>query len=258
MAYTEEDYADLGRQRHSAIHRLMFERRMFLAGTWGADFHPDLRPQADEIIVQPHKGLDVFQTDLPEHLERLGTTHLVIAGMTANLCCESTGRTAMERGYDVTYLWDAIGAAGLPAYESSIRVNYPLVANAEMDVDEFLAAIQPVLLGEPAEVGDTVYGSDHGEIGKVEKVVTADDETGYMIVTHGVLLEKDTYVPLDAIARRSGRRLFINIPKLVIGSMPWDEPPSAQAQAAKLGPRRDAVEHLYGSRSPSVDAPVSK
>ncbi len=49
-------------------------------------------------------------TDLPEHLERLGTTHLVIAGMTANLCCESTGRHAVERGFDVTYLSDAIGS----------------------------------------------------------------------------------------------------------------------------------------------------
>ncbi|MFN2503889.1 MAG: cysteine hydrolase family protein, partial [Acidimicrobiales bacterium] len=92
MAYTAEDYADDRLQRRSGINRIMFEQKMFLAGSWGAAFHPDLRPGDDEVVLLPHKGTDVFETDLPEHLGRLGTTHLVIAGMTANLCCESTGR----------------------------------------------------------------------------------------------------------------------------------------------------------------------
>jgi nicotinamidase-related amidase len=96
MAYTEEDYRDHGLHQRSGINRVMFENKMFLAGSWGADFHPDLRPRADEVVLLPHKGVDVFETDLPEELQRLGTTHLVIAGMTANLCCESTGRRAME------------------------------------------------------------------------------------------------------------------------------------------------------------------
>lgn len=136
MACTEEDYADERWQRRSGINRIMFELEMFLAGTWGADFHPDLRPLATETVLLPHKGTDVFETDLPEHLRRLGTTQQVIAGMTANLCCESTGRHAMEHGYDVTFAWDAIGAENLPAYEASIRVNYPLIANAVMSVDD--------------------------------------------------------------------------------------------------------------------------
>ena len=71
-------------------------------------------------MLLPHKGTDVFETDLPEHLQRLGITHLVICGMTANLCCESTGRHAAEHGYDVTFLSDAIGAENMPAYEASI------------------------------------------------------------------------------------------------------------------------------------------
>ncbi|MBV8521365.1 MAG: isochorismatase family protein [Acetobacteraceae bacterium] len=53
---------------------------------------------AGKIVLLSHKESDVFETDLPEHLQRLGMTHLVIAGMTANLCCESTGRRAVERG----------------------------------------------------------------------------------------------------------------------------------------------------------------
>ncbi len=81
MAYTEEDYADKALHRRSGINRIMFENKMFLAGSWGADFHPDLRPRDDETVLLPHKGIDVFETDLRDRLQRLGTTHLVIAGM---------------------------------------------------------------------------------------------------------------------------------------------------------------------------------
>ncbi len=254
MAFTEEDYANEQLQRRSGVNRYMFEKKMFLAGSWGADFHPDLQPQESDTILLPHKSIDVFETDLPHHLERMGITHLVIAGMTANLCCESTGRHAMEKGFDVTFLSDAIGADNIPAYEASIRVNYPLIANAVMTVSEFLAAVDTLAVGNiEIQAGDTVFGSDHGEIGTVEKVVEATKETeGYLLVPRGLIFQTDTYIPLDAIVKRSGMDVFINIPKLVIGEMPWSEPPMPIETQAKFGLPADGVDKLYGSRSPSV------
>ncbi|CAN5774954.1 hypothetical protein BH20VER1_BH20VER1_07630 [soil metagenome] len=254
MAYTEEDYANEQLQRRSGINRLMFERKMFLAGSWGADFHPDLQPREGDTVLLPHKSCDVFTTDLPEHLRRMGISHLVIAGMTANLCCESTGRHAMEAGFDVTFLSDAIGAASIPEYEAAILLNFPLIANAVITVDEFLAAIgDSAATPVGVQAGDTVRGSDHGEIGTVEKVVPATDEAdGYLLVPRGLIFKTDTYVPLDAVTKRSGTEVFINIPKLVVGTMPWSEPPSQSDQHAKRGPRAAEVDKLYGSRCPSV------
>ncbi|MBA3716561.1 MAG: cysteine hydrolase, partial [Pyrinomonadaceae bacterium] len=254
MAYTEEDYAGEQLHRRSGINRLMFEKKMFLAGSWGADFHPDLQPREGDTVLLPHKSIDVFETDLPDHLRRMGVTHLVIAGMAANLCCESTGRHAMEKGFDVTFLSDAIGAAGVPAYEAAIRVNYPLIANAVITVDEFLAAVDASTAGAiDVQPGDTVRGSDHGEIGTVDKVVEATEETeGYLLVPRGLLFQTDTYIPLDAVIKRAGTEVFINIPKLVIGEMPWGEPPSRTDRQAKHGPRATEVDKLYGSRSPSI------
>ncbi len=254
MAYTEEDYADHQLQRRSGINRIMFEKKMFLAGSWGADFHPDLQPRADEIVLQPHKSCDVFTTDLPDHLQRLGTTHLVIAGMTANLCCESTGRHAVEAGYDVTYIGNAIGAESIPAYEVSVMVNFPLLSNAVMNVDEFLAAVdasaQGVLRVQP---GDRVFGSDHLEVGTVEQVVAATDDTdGYLIVPRGLIFHTDTYIPMEAVVRRAGTDVFINVPKIVVGGMPWSEVPLRAERQAMRGPRAGDVSHLYGSRSPSI------
>jgi ureidoacrylate peracid hydrolase len=164
MAFTAEDYANTQLQRRSGINRIMFERRMFLAGSWGAAFHPHLQPQEGDVVLLPHKGVDVFQTDLPQHLERLGTTHLVIAGMTANLCCESTGRHAMERGYDVTFLRDAIGADTVAAYEAAVRLSYPLIGNGVLTVAELLNGLAdgPRL----PRTGDAVVGSDRVRIGR--------------------------------------------------------------------------------------------
>ena len=256
MAYTEEDYAQRALQRRSGINRVMFERRMFLAGSWGADFHPDLRPLPEETVLLPHKGNDVFETDLPGHLRRLGTTHLVIAGMTAGLCVEATGRRAMEAGYDVTFLADAIGADSIPSYEAAVHLTYPLIANAVLAADEFLAAVdasaQDRVYPEP---GDTVRGSDRGEIGTVKEVVAATEEgDAYLLVPRGLIFRQDTHIPLDAVVRRAGTDVFINVPKLVVGMMPWGEPPTRAAQRAKRGPRAADVPALYGSRAPSIQA----
>ncbi|MBW3628117.1 MAG: cysteine hydrolase [Gemmatimonadetes bacterium] len=254
MAYTEEDYAHHELHRRSGINRIMFERKMFLAGSWGADFHPDLQPAPSDVVLLPHKGTDVFQTDLPEHLERLGVTHLVIAGMTANLCCESTGRHATEAGYDVTFLADAIGSESIPSYEAAIHLNFPLIANGVMKVEEFLSALhEPEARLVDVQVGDVVHGSDHFKIGEVKEVVPASGSNeAYMLVPRGIVFEKDTYIPLDAVVKRVGTDVFINMPKLVIGMMPWAEAPTPGGRREKLGPASADVEKLYRSRSPSI------
>ncbi|MFU8831372.1 MAG: isochorismatase family protein [Wenzhouxiangella sp.] len=252
MAYTEHDYADDALQHRSGINRIMFERRMFLAGSWGADFHEQLRPLDDEIVLKPHKGTDVFETDLPEHLQQLSITHLVIAGMTANLCCESTGRHAAEAGYDVTFLSDAIGSESVPSYEAAIRVNYPLIGNGVIQVEQFVAALGEADPGE-VQAGDTVYGSDHLKIGTVDRVERGNgDVEPHLVVPRGLVFSHDVFVPLDAVVRRIGTDAFINVPRLVIGEIPWDEPPTRQDRHDKSGPVEQTVEKLYSSRSPSA------
>jgi ureidoacrylate peracid hydrolase len=251
MAYTEEDYTHQQLHRRSGINRVMFEKKMFLAGSFGADFHADIQPQPGDVILEPHKGTDVLETDLRDHLDRLGSTHLVLAGMTANLCVESTGRHASELGYDVTFLSDAIGAESLPAYEASIHLNYPLIGNAVMEVDDFLAALGPAP-DAAVRIGDEVYGSDRSKIGTVKEIVPAQgDVPGYLAVPRG-LLNKDTFIPLDAVMHRAEDRVYVNVPELVVGKMPWDERPSAQSARAKLGTPAARVEALYRSHAPTA------
>lgn len=253
MAYTEEDYAHEHLQKRSGINRMMYEMKMFQAGSWGADFHPDLQPQAGDVILQPHKSCDVFQTDLKEELEKRGTTHLVIAGMTANLCCESTGRHAMERGYDVTFISDAIGAAGVAEYEAAIQINFPLIANTVIKTEDFLNAIEGhhAVWGQIQE-GDTVKGSDGGEIGTVKEFVQpCPNCEGYLLVPMGVIFKEDTYIPLDTVIKRTETDVFINVPKMIAGKMPWNVPPTRETSKEKQGQPAAQVDKLYQSFAPT-------
>ncbi len=72
-----------------------------------------------------------------------------------------------------------------------------------------------------------------------------------MVVPRGLVFKLDTFIPLDAVIKRVGTTAFVNEPKLGVGLMPWDAPPSRVDRQAKLGPPAAAVDNLYGSRSPS-------
>ena len=140
MAYSEEDYTTW--KHLTGIHKKMYENRMFEAGSWGADFHPELKPNPGEVIILPHKNIDVFATtDLGTQLGQHDVEYGVFAGMSATLCVESTTRTAMEQGYHVTVIKDATAAAGgIEAYEAVMKFDYPLISHAVLTVDEFFEA----------------------------------------------------------------------------------------------------------------------
>jgi len=90
----------------------------------------------------------------------------------------------------------------------------------------------------------------------VDKVVAATTETeGYLLMPRGLIFKTDTYIPLDAVVRRSGTDVFINIPKLIVGTMPWDKHPIRAERYAKQGPRATDVDKLYGSCAPSGQKP---
>ncbi|MEV4410808.1 isochorismatase family cysteine hydrolase [Catellatospora sp. NPDC049609] len=140
MSYTEHEYASWGRL--TGIHRQMFDNRLFQAGTWAVEYHPELAPAPGEVSLAAHKNIDVFaSTDLDAQLRHHGVDHLAVAGMIGTMCVESTARTAMERGYHVTTLTDATAATGGAAGYDAMVARYELFSHATHTVDEYLAAV---------------------------------------------------------------------------------------------------------------------
>lgn len=125
--YTDEEYE---RWEHlNPIDQLMFDRKMFHAGTWGAEFHPELEPDENTVVLAPHKGLSNFWTgDTALQLRQRGIQTILLAGMSANLCVESHLRDATENGFDVIVLRDATTGPGPEATQAALT-NYGLIAN---------------------------------------------------------------------------------------------------------------------------------
>ena len=81
--------------------------RILVDGEPGNDIVPELRPQPGEpVIVKPGKGA-FWSTPLEGLLRDAGVTHLVLAGVTTEVCVQTTMREANDRGYDCLLIEDA-------------------------------------------------------------------------------------------------------------------------------------------------------
>ncbi|KOX19417.1 hypothetical protein ADL06_29370 [Streptomyces sp. NRRL F-6491] len=88
-----------------------------LEGTWGAEFHRAL-PAAGEAVFTKPARFDAFLTaGFEEHLHARGVEHLVFAGLFADVCVDSTARTAFQKGFHVTVLADCTTSLHLPYEE---------------------------------------------------------------------------------------------------------------------------------------------
>ena len=115
---------------------------VFADGTWGGSFHPDFEPHPDEVVAQEHWLSSGFaNTDLDLQLKKHGLRTVIVIGMRANTCIESTVRFAAELGYEVTVVKDAIGSFGSAEMDASLQFNLPAYASAVVSTDEIVAKL---------------------------------------------------------------------------------------------------------------------
>jgi len=138
--YTEEEYKNW--THINFVDKVMFDRKMFLRGSWGSEFHPDLQPDDNTIVLSPHKGLSNFQTgDINVQLRQRNIKTLIIAGMSANLCVESHVRDAAEHAFDTIVVKDATAGPGDKATEAAI-VNFGFLASEVLTTEELFTRIK--------------------------------------------------------------------------------------------------------------------
>lgn len=81
--------------------------RILIAGEPGAAILPALAPVPGEIVIEkPGKGA-FYATNLQDELSRLGIRQLVFAGVTTEVCVQTTMREANDRGYECLLAEDA-------------------------------------------------------------------------------------------------------------------------------------------------------
>jgi biuret amidohydrolase len=81
--------------------------RLLVTGEPGNQIVPELAPEPGELVIdKPGKGM-FWATGLHETLQHMGITHLVFAGVTTEVCVQTSMREANDRGYECLLIEDA-------------------------------------------------------------------------------------------------------------------------------------------------------
>jgi ureidoacrylate peracid hydrolase len=82
-------------------------------------------------------------TDLDVQLKKHGIHKLIVIGLIATTCVDSTVRFAAELGYDVTMVRDATASFSEEDMHAALDINIPNYASAIVTADEVVQAIAP-------------------------------------------------------------------------------------------------------------------
>jgi ureidoacrylate peracid hydrolase len=119
------------------------ERHIFEAGTWGGTFRDEFTPLPGEVVAQEHWCSSGFaNTDLDLQLKKHGIHRLIVIGLRANTCIDSTVRYAAELGYDVTLVKDAIASYRWEEMRATLELNAPNYATSVLSAVETIAALE--------------------------------------------------------------------------------------------------------------------
>jgi biuret amidohydrolase len=92
--------------------------RVLIAGEPGTAILDELAPLPGEIVIEkPGKGA-FYATSLSAELDRLGARQLVFAGVTTEVCVQTTMREANDRGYECLLAEDAT-ASYFPEFKAA-------------------------------------------------------------------------------------------------------------------------------------------
>lgn len=142
---------------HARYRRGLFDQRRFLnpslylarlfrtfaVNRWGGRFRNGLGPLADEFVASEHLVSSAFVgTDLDQHLTAAGVQEMVLCGCLSNTCIESTARSAVELGYRVTIIADALAAMSPCDHDAAIESGFPMCAHRVMSTAEWIGAMQ--------------------------------------------------------------------------------------------------------------------
>jgi len=118
--------------------------RILIAGQPGAEIVPELAPLAGETVIdKPGKGA-FYATDFASVLSGKGLRQLVFAGVTTEVCVQTTMREANDRGYECLLAVDATESY------------FPHFKQAAID----MIRAQGAIVGWTATVDDILEGLD--------------------------------------------------------------------------------------------------
>lgn len=121
---------------------LMTSFKAFPQDGFGGQYYKGLEPRQGEIVASEHSCSSGFaETDLHEQLQIIGITHLIIIGMVTNSCIEATARSALDLGYHVTLVTDAVAAFSPREHETTVTRIYPMIAHQTLTTNQVVKGL---------------------------------------------------------------------------------------------------------------------
>ncbi|MBD2840861.1 cysteine hydrolase family protein [Erythrobacter rubeus] len=111
----------------------------FARSGWGGKFRKSVSPEVGDFVASEHMVSSGFVgTDLHEHLASRNISRLLLCGCLSNTCVESTARSAIELGYDVTILSDALAAMTMADHRAAMESGFPVCADRVISVEQLV------------------------------------------------------------------------------------------------------------------------
>ena len=127
------------------IQKAGWRSKAFENGTWGGEIRREFEPQPGDIVAQEHWCSSGFaNTDLDLQFKKHGIHQLIVIGLIAHTCVESTVRFAAELGYQVTVVKDATADYSDQHMEAALVTNLPNYADAILATTEIVDSLSSV------------------------------------------------------------------------------------------------------------------
>ncbi|XZE46930.1 cysteine hydrolase family protein [Pirellulaceae bacterium SH467] len=94
-------------------HQPSADSPIFRKGSPEWELHPEIQARSYDILIDKTLPGSFTETPLSEWLELHAVKTISIAGYMTHMCCDTTARQGMHRGFQVEFLSDATGTLNL-------------------------------------------------------------------------------------------------------------------------------------------------
>jgi nicotinamidase-related amidase len=102
-----------GRIPTIVVQHHFLDKPIFRKGTAEWELHPEVAGRPRDLLIEKTLPGSFTRTPLEGWLRERGITTVTIAGYMTHMCCDTTARQAVHRGFTVEFLSDATGTLPL-------------------------------------------------------------------------------------------------------------------------------------------------
>jgi len=103
-----------------AVQHVSSTMAAFMKGSEAAQLHSEVAKRPYDVLIEKTLPSSFVGTELESWLRARGIEKVVIVGYMTQMCCDTTAREAMHRGFSVEFLSDATGTLDISNVAGSV------------------------------------------------------------------------------------------------------------------------------------------